>query len=58
MTLKDRRKIRKIIASLKVYCDEYAKANDTAMASKFSRAIAMLIDILDEDAKESAINDS
>lgn len=57
MTPNDRRKIRKIFTVLGVYRDKFAKENETSIASKFARAMALLMDILDEDAKAGDEND-
>lgn len=55
MTLLERRKIRKIVEMLKVFRDEYAKENNTMISSKFSRAMAILLEILaDEKLKEGS----
>ena len=58
MSPKDRRTIRKMISFLKDFRDNYAKENDTGTSSKFARAMAILTDILDEDIKEAAYNES
>lgn len=42
------RKIRMIIMVLKRYRDRYAKVNNTGISSKFSRAMALLMEILEE----------
>lgn len=47
----ERRKLRKINNVLQLFRDRYSAANETGMSSKFSRAMAIIIDILDEDAK-------
>ena len=49
MTRNDHRKIRKIIAVLKVYRDVYAGNDNTVIASKFARVIALLMEILQEE---------
>lgn len=49
----DRRKTRKIIEVLKRLRDRYAKEGDTVMSSGFARAMAILFDVLDKDAKNN-----
>jgi len=49
VTRNDHRKIRKIIASLQVYRDIFAKENNTVISSKFSRAMALLMEVLQEE---------
>lgn len=49
MTASEHRKIRKIIAALKVFRDAFAKEENTGIASKFARAMAILTEILEEE---------
>ena len=49
MNLQDKRRIKKIIEVLRVYRNDYAKKNDTAIASKFSRVMAILVEILRDE---------
>lgn len=58
MTPGNHRKIRKIIAVLTMFRDEYAKKGDAGMSSKFSRATAILIDALQEDGVDDDSRES
>ena len=49
MTAAEHRKIRKIIAVLKVFRDAYAKEENTVIASEFSRTMAILTKVLEEE---------
>lgn len=49
----DHRKIRKVIAVLNHFRDIYAKMDNTVIASKFSRAAAILIEILEEEKQDA-----
>lgn len=52
MTPNEQRKLRKIIFSLRTFRDEYARRDDTIMASKFSRAMSILMDALQEEKQD------
>ena len=47
----ERRKLRKTNEMLQTLCNKYYAEGDAGMSSKFSRAMAIIIDILNEDLK-------
>lgn len=51
MTDGDNRLIRKILNVLRRLRDKYARDGNTAMSSRFARAMAILLEALDEDRK-------
>ena len=54
MTPNEQRKLRKIIFSLRTFRDEYARQDNTVMASKFSRAMAILMEALEEEKDDDS----
>lgn len=53
MTPADQKRLRKCILLLKNFRDEYVKNGDGVTSSKFARAAAILIEILNEEKAES-----
>lgn len=54
MNPNDQKRLRKCITLLKTFRDDCARDNDTGTAAKFSRAAALLIEILEEERKADA----
>jgi hypothetical protein len=54
LTPNEQRKLRKIIFSLRTFRDEYARHDDTVMASKFARAMVILMEALQEEKTNDA----
>lgn len=57
MTQAEYRKLRKIVAALKVFRDEYLKAGEDGIAVKFGKAMALLFEVLEEE-RRSEKNDN
>lgn len=49
MTPNDHRKLRKINVALGIFRDKYVKEGNTVIASKFARAMALIVEILQEE---------
>lgn len=52
MTTADQKRLRKCVLLLKNFRDEYAKNGDSVTSAKFSRAAALIIEILNEEKAE------
>jgi len=54
LTPNEQRKLRKIIFSLRTFRDEYSRQDNTVMALKFARAMAILMEALQEEKTNDA----
>lgn len=58
MTPADQKRLRKCVLLLKNFRDEYEKSGDNVTSAKFSRAAALLIEVLNEERAEEALKKS